>query len=98
MPFAHERLDVYQASLDFLVLADGIIEGLPRGRGHLAVKLARAATSIVLNSAEGSGKSSESGGRRTDSTSGPLWRHCCERRGPQVAHGFRARIPESCAW
>ena len=64
MPFAHERLDVYQASLDFLVLADGIIEGLPRGRGHLADQLARASTSIVLNIAEGSGKFSGPDKRR----------------------------------
>ena len=64
MPFAHERLDVYQASLDFLVLADGIIEGLPRSRGHLADQLSRASTSIVLNIAEGSGKFSGPDKRR----------------------------------
>jgi hypothetical protein len=32
----HEGLDVYQLALDFLVVASGIIEGLPRGRSHLA--------------------------------------------------------------
>jgi hypothetical protein len=31
MPFDHERLDVYQLALDFLVLADDAIEHLPRG-------------------------------------------------------------------
>ena len=48
MPFDHERLDVYQLSLDFLALADDVVEHLPRGRGHLADQLTRAATSIVL--------------------------------------------------
>jgi len=31
MPFAHERLDVYQVSLDFIALADDVVEALPRG-------------------------------------------------------------------
>lgn len=56
MPFAHERLDVYQVSLDFIALADDVVEALPRGRGHLADQLSRASTSIVLNLAEGAGK------------------------------------------
>ena len=38
MPFDHERLDVYQLSLDFLALADDVVEHLPRGR---LVKLAK---------------------------------------------------------
>jgi len=36
MELDHERLDVYQVALDFLVMANGIIEALPRGRSHLA--------------------------------------------------------------
>jgi four helix bundle protein len=52
----HERLDVYDVALEFLVLADGIIEGMPRGRGHLADQFTRASLSIVLNLAEGAGK------------------------------------------
>jgi len=56
MPFDHEKLDVYRLALDFLVLADDVIERLPRGRSHLADQLTRAATSIVLNIAEGAGK------------------------------------------
>lgn len=54
--FAHERLDVYKAALAFLEIADGILEEVPRGRGHLADQLDRAATSIVLNIAEGGGE------------------------------------------
>jgi four helix bundle protein len=54
--FEHERLDVYKAVLDFLTLADEVIEHLPRGRGHLSDQLQRAATSILLNLAEGAGE------------------------------------------
>ena len=64
MPFDHERLDVYQLALDFIVFADDLVEHLPRGRGHLADQLARAATSIVLNLAEGAGKYSGPDQRR----------------------------------
>jgi four helix bundle protein len=64
MPFDHERLDVYRAALEFLVLADDTIEHLPRGRGHLADQLGRAGTSIVLNIAEGAGKFSKPDKRR----------------------------------
>jgi four helix bundle protein len=64
MPFDHERLDVYQLALDFLILADDTIEHLPRGRSHLADQLGRAATSIVLNIAEGAGKFSKPDKRR----------------------------------
>jgi four helix bundle protein len=55
MSFDHERLDVYQAALDFLVLAEQLLEEPPRGRAHLADQLTRASTSIVLNIAEGAG-------------------------------------------
>jgi four helix bundle protein len=56
VPFAHENLDAYKLALDFPVVADELIERLPRGRGHLADQLGRAATSIVLHLAEGAGK------------------------------------------
>ena len=59
MPFAHEKLDVYNLALDFLAFADEVVGQLPRGRGHLADQLARASTSIVLNLAEGAGKFSK---------------------------------------
>jgi four helix bundle protein len=56
MHFDHERLDVYQLALDFLVYADGLIRKLPRGRAHFADQFGRAALSVVLNIAEGAGK------------------------------------------
>jgi len=54
--FDHEKLDVYQASIEFVALSDDIVEHLPRGRAYLADQLARAATSIPLNIAEGAGE------------------------------------------
>jgi four helix bundle protein len=64
MVLDHERLDVYHLALDFLVFANGVIEGLPRGRGHLADQFTRASMSIVLNIAEGAGKVSKPDKRR----------------------------------
>ena len=54
--FTHEKLDVYRVALSFLELVDRILEEVPRGRGPLADQLDRAATSIVLNTAEGAGE------------------------------------------
>lgn len=64
MKLDHEGLDVYQLAMDFLVVANGIIEGLPRGRSHLADQFTRASLSIVLNIAEGAGKLSRLDKRR----------------------------------
>jgi four helix bundle protein len=64
MVLDHERLDVYQLALDFLVFADQVIEVLPRGRSHLRDQLSRACTSIALNIAEGAGKHSKPDKRR----------------------------------
>jgi four helix bundle protein len=64
MQLDHERLDVYELALEFLVVANGIIEGLPRGRSHLADQFTRASLSIVLNLAEGAGKLSKLDKRR----------------------------------
>ena len=55
----HERLDVYPLALDFLVFANGVVEALPGGRSLLADQFTRAATSNVLNLAEGAGKHSK---------------------------------------
>jgi four helix bundle protein len=54
--FDHEKFDVYQAAIEFVILADMIVERLPRGRGYLGDQLQRAATSIPLNIAEGAGE------------------------------------------
>ncbi len=34
--FDHERLDAYQVAIDFVAMADDVVENLSRGRGHLA--------------------------------------------------------------
>ena len=70
----HERLDVYHLALDFLVMANGVIEGLPRGRSHLADQFTRASTSIVLNLSEGAGKLSKPDKRRYYLTPYPMHR------------------------
>jgi hypothetical protein len=44
MELDHERLDVYHLALDFLVMANGVIEALPRGRSHLADQFTRASS------------------------------------------------------
>ena len=54
--FDHEGLEVYQAAIRFVVMANDVVEQLPRGRGYLADQLQRAATSVVLNIAEGAGE------------------------------------------
>ena len=52
----HERLTVYQVSIEFVILSDAVIEHLPRGRAYLSDQLQRAALSISLNIAEGAGE------------------------------------------
>ena len=54
--FDHEKLDVYKASIEFVVLVDKIVENLPRGRAYLADQLQRASTSVSFNIAEGAGE------------------------------------------
>ena len=54
--FDHDRLDVYQAAVQFVGLVDPLLDKAPAGRGYLADQLRRAATSIALNIAEGAGE------------------------------------------
>jgi four helix bundle protein len=52
----HEKLTVYQVAIEFVILADEVIEHLSRGRAYLSDQLQRAALSIPLNIAEGAGE------------------------------------------
>ena len=62
--FDHERLDVYNAAIEFVAVSDDVVEHLPRGRRYLADQLLRAAVSIPLNIAEGAGEFSRKDKRR----------------------------------
>ena len=55
----HERFEAYQISIRFLKIAIEFVEQMPCGYGVVKDQLKRAALSIPLNIAEGSGKSSE---------------------------------------
>ena len=54
--FDHEKLDVYQIAMEFIILIESVIGDLPRGRAYLADQLQRAGSSIPLNIAEGAGE------------------------------------------
>lgn len=51
-----ENLDVFGVSIEFTVQADAIAANFGTGRAYLADQLRRAASSIVLNIAEGAGE------------------------------------------
>ena len=55
---SHERLDVYQAALEFLDASAAHADGLPAKYAHSGDQLRRAALSVVLNIAEAVGKTS----------------------------------------
>jgi len=55
---SHEKLDVYQRSIEFLGVAESMIQRLPQGYSKLADQLHRASLSIPLNIAEACGKPS----------------------------------------
>ncbi len=59
MPADFEKLDVYKAAIEFAITADALLERLPPGRAYLIDQLRRAASSIAMNIAEGSGEYSK---------------------------------------
>ena len=58
--FDHEKLHVYQTAKEFLLITETIIKQFPKGRAYLIDQFQRAASSISLNIAEGSGEFSPS--------------------------------------
>ena len=62
--FDHEKLDVYKVAIEFIAIADNVVEHLPRGRRYLADQLQRASLSVPLNIAEGAGEFSQNDKKR----------------------------------
>lgn len=56
MPFAFEKLIVYQKAVDFADTISKLTEQFPRGYSYLASQLNRASLSIAANIAEGNGR------------------------------------------
>ena len=54
--FGFQRLDVYRASTEFLGATSKLVTRIPKGHGDIVDQLRRAALSVPLNIAEGSGK------------------------------------------
>ena len=57
---SHEKLEVYQKSIQFLAVSVKIAPTLPRGYGELTDQLKRASLSLPLNIAEASGRTGSS--------------------------------------
>ena len=71
----HEKLDVYKAAIEFLIIANNISGKYPRGYGSMGDQLKRASLSIPLNNAEGYGRTSKPDRAREVPLMnvGPLW-------------------------
>src|SRR5262245_36449710 len=59
-----QKLDAYRCAIDFVALAAQIQAAIPRGHGDLRDQLRRAAISVPLNIAEGSGRATEADASR----------------------------------
>jgi four helix bundle protein len=56
MSFLFEKLDVYQKAVDLAEKVETLCENISKGNFHIVDQLRRAALSISLNIAEGSGR------------------------------------------
>jgi len=62
--FTHEKFEAYQLAIEFTGIALQLIDDLPVGHSCLRDQLRRAAFSVPLNIAEGTGKNSQSDRKR----------------------------------
>ena len=62
--FSHEKLEVYQKSVQFLKEVIVLVRLLPNGNSDIINQLRRAAVSISLNIAEGAGKTGNADKKR----------------------------------
>ncbi len=62
-PFPHDRLQVFQVSVEMAAHAKQSADGIPRGHRSLADQLLRASASVVLNIGEGANRTT-SGAKR----------------------------------
>jgi len=76
MKLDHERLDVYQVSLDFAAWSYDLAKQLRGGDRHIRDQLLRASQSIALNIAEGCGKLPSPERRRFLQIAGGSAREC----------------------
>jgi four helix bundle protein len=91
MPFSHEKLIVYQRSLQFITAAEPVLKRLPP---HSSVRdqLDRAGTSIPLNLAEGNGKFSTKDRARYFQTSHGSALECAAALDVSVAKSYLAPL------
>ena len=59
-----QKLDAYRCAIEFVALTVQIQAAIPRGHGDLRDQLRRAALSVPLNIAEGSGRATEADASR----------------------------------
>lgn len=57
--FTHEKFEAYRLSIEFISIALQLLDELPAGHTALRDQLRRAAFSVPLNIAEGTGKNSQ---------------------------------------
>jgi four helix bundle protein len=55
--FSHEKLEVYRCSLEFIELVLPLLKQIPKGNREISEQLKRASISLLLNIAEGAGRS-----------------------------------------
>lgn len=109
---SHEKMNVYQHSIEFFTLVTSILKKFPRGNAAVADQLKRAAMSIPLNIAEAAGRTSPADNARHFSIARGSALECgavfdvCQRleiigskdfeRGKELLHGIVGMLSKLC--